>query len=220
MAGLIFFGCAIVVILTLALIGNSLERKRTAALHGVASQLRLQFVPMDDSNLHAGFARFQLFTRGRSPRIKNIAYGRLNDIEVMLFDYQYTTGSGKHKHTSQQTVCFFQSDALTLPEFIVRPEGMFDKIGQVFGSQDIDLPMHPEFSGKFILRGQDESQIRHFFTPDLVRFFEANSGISMETQLDRFILFKPRTKLKPEEWSAWTQKGMQACQIMQQKANR
>jgi len=119
--------------------------------------------------LHGFFATRAL--RQGASRSKNIAYGRLDDVEVMLFDYAYTTGSGKNRSTHHQTVAFFQSDALDLPEFVARPEGLFDKIGQVFGYQDIDLPMHPEFSRRFILRGADEGRIRDAFTPEVARYF-------------------------------------------------
>jgi hypothetical protein len=132
----------------------------------------------------------------------------------MLFDYSYTSGTGKDRRTSEQTVGFFQSDALDLPEFVARPEDLFDKIGQVFGYQDIDLPMHPEFSRRYILRGADEHRIRDFFTPEVARFFEANPGLSVEAKFDRFILYRPGRRLPPEQWRDWLDKARETFEVL------
>jgi hypothetical protein len=91
---------------------------------------------------------------------------------------------------------------------------MFDRIGQVFGYQDIDLPMHPEFSSRFILRGVDEPAIRDAFTPAVARFFEANPGISVEAKLDRFIVYRPGKRLKPDQWKGWLDTGLAACDVL------
>ena len=191
-----------------------MERKRTEALRAAAAALGLQFADTDETGLQSGFAGFNLFEHGSSRSIRNIAYGRVDDAEVMLFDYSYTTGSGKNRSTHRQTVAFFQSDTLDLPEFVARPERLFDKIGQVFGYQDIDLPMHPDFSRRYILRGTDEGRIRDFFRPDVARYFEANPGLSVEAKFDRFILYRPGRRLNAEQWGHWLAKGRETFDVL------
>src|SRR5262245_58843121 len=101
---LIFLGFLTVVIV-IAIISGRIDSKRTETIRTVtAPQLGLDFVHTDETGIQSGFAGFNLFSQGRSPLIRNIAYGRIDDVEVMLFDYRYTTGSGKHKHTHHQTV--------------------------------------------------------------------------------------------------------------------
>jgi hypothetical protein len=203
------------VVIVIGVFSARADARRTETLRTVtAPQLGLDFVHTDETGIQSGFDGFQLFSQGRSPLIRNIAYGRRDDVEVILFDYRYTTGSGKNKTTHHQTVGFFQSDGLVLPEFVARPENLFNKIGQVFGYQDIDLPMHPEFSRRYILRGVDESGIRDFFTADVARFFEANPGLSVEAKPDRFILYRPGKRLKPEQWKEWLDKGLAACEAL------
>ena len=208
----VFLGL-VAVVAVLGLVGAHFERKRTDALRALAAQLGLQFADRDETGLHAGFGGFQLFQNGRSPAIKNIVYGRLGEAEVMLFDYAYTTGTGKNRRTHHQTVAFFQSDGLDLPEFVARPEGLFDKIGQVFGYHDIDLPMHPDFSRRYILRGADEGRIRDFFRPAVARFFEANPGLSVEAKFDRFILYRPGRRLNAAQWREWLAKGQETFAV-------
>lgn len=215
MAGFFVFLGFVGVVSVFAVIGHKLEKRRRETLRVTAAQLGLEFAETDDTGLQSGFIGFNLFSHGRGKTIKNIAYGRVDgDVEVMIFDYSYTSGTGKNKHTYSQTVGFFQSDRLLMPEFVARPEGVFDKIGQVFGYQDIDLPMHLEFSRRFILRGADEGAIRDFFRPHVVQFFESNTGMSVEAKLDRFILYRPNKRLKPEEWREWLDKGRQAAGVL------
>ena len=214
MGPFVIFGAFIVIAVGVGIAGYKLERKRTEALGALAASLGLEFTPVDESGLQSGFIGFNLFSHGRGGQIKNIAYGRMDDAEVMAFDYAYTTGSGKNRRTHHQTVAFLQSDTLDLPEFVARPENLFDKIGQVFGYQDIDLPLHPEFSRRYILRGADEGRIRDTFTADVARHFEANPGMSLEAKADRFILYRPGRRLKPEEWRQWLAKGSETLQVL------
>jgi hypothetical protein len=64
-------------------------------------------------------------------------------------------------------VISFQSSLLSLPEFELRSENMFHKIGKAFGCQDINFESHPEFSKRYLLRGADEEAVRTFFTPEM-----------------------------------------------------
>ena len=218
MTGLLIFGGMVAVVIVGVALSARMDSKRTETLRTVtAPQLGLEFVHTDETGIQSGFTGFNLFNQGHARVIRNIAYGRLSDVEVILFDYRFTTGSGKNKTTQHQTVGFFQSDVLTMPELVARPENIFHKIGQVFGYQDIDLPMHPEFSRKYILRGVDESGIRDFFTPEVVRFFEANPGLSVEAKSDRFILYRPGKRLKPELWREWLDKGLGACNVLRRR---
>jgi hypothetical protein len=214
MAGPLLF-CAFVGLVVVAIVYNNIyEKKQTETLRAIAAQLGLDFAAIDATGLQAGFAGFNLFEHGRSKTIRNIAYGRIDDAEVMMFEYSYTTGSGKNRHTRTQTVGFFQSDRLAMPEFVARPEGLFDKIGQVFGYQDIDLPSHPEFSKRYILRGVDEGAIRSFFDSGVARHFENNRTISIETKLDRFIIYQPARRLKPEQWRDGLSKGRETLAVL------
>ena len=158
MAAILVIGGVFAFLAVVWSVGVKLEKKRRERLRAAPRRWGSASPTSTTRACSRGFTGFNLFQHGRSRRIRNIAYGRVDDVEVMLFDYSYVTGSGKNRRTHDQTVGFFQSDALLLPEFVARPEGLFDKIGQVFGYQDIDLPMHPEFSRRYILRGTDESR--------------------------------------------------------------
>jgi len=97
--------------------------------------------------------------------------GSFAGLTVSVFDYRYTTGSGKDSQTYDQTVAAF-SQELWLPEFELRPENFLDRIGDHFTHTDIDFDLFPEFSRRFLLRGPSEDGIRKLFSAALIQFLQ------------------------------------------------
>ena len=101
-----------VVIAALVIVFNVYERRRTEQLRQIAEDLSFQFLGENDGDLLAHLGDFNLFSQGRSRKLKNLLVGTSSDTEVAIFDYQYTTGSGKNSQTHRQTVIRFQSERL------------------------------------------------------------------------------------------------------------
>ena len=151
-------------------------RKRSEALQQIAEQLGFAFYRQASLNVLAMCPKFTLFTTGRSQTLFNLMTGATDTTEVMVFDWQYVTGSGKSTQTHTSTVAAIQSKELQLPGFLCRPESVFDWIGLTFDGKDIDFPDQPVFSKKFHLHGVLERRIRELFDADVCDFF---------TQLER-----------------------------------
>ena len=188
-------------------------KKRTEGMQAAADELGLAFFPEGDRQLIDQLAQFQLFSQGRSKRIQNMIHGKTEDVDVGIFDYQYTTGSGKHSHTSTQSVICFQSSRLQLPDFVLRPENLFDRIGDVFGYRDIDFDTHPAFSRSFLLRGNNEPRIRRMFSRDVLEYFEAHLGVGAEGSGSRLIYYRAAKKVRPEEVRSLLEQGFQVYSL-------
>ena len=80
-----------------------------------------------------------------------------------LFDHSFMIHHGKSTSHYNQTVFFFDSKELTLPQFYLRPEHFGDKMLSWFGWKDINFSTHPEFSDRFKLTGEYEEIIRYYF---------------------------------------------------------
>ena len=179
------------------------EKKRTAALNVVASDIGLEFSVTTNDKLLAKMRAFSLFNQGRSRKIKNVMKANTDIPQLTIFDYQYTTGGGESSHTCHHTVVFMESDALSLPRFALHPEGwLFQKLGAAFGMQDIDFEDHPEFSQSFVLQGNDEQAIRFFFDAEMRELFTQRKGISVESKPRAFIYLRGGLR-KPEEIRAF-----------------
>ena len=175
------------------------NKRRTEAVRAQAEQMGLRFV--DDPNSHASgqFQSFKLFSCGRGRKMSNLIEGDSGDVKISIFDYRFVTGSGKHSTTHLQTIIALQSEQLRCPEFTMRPEGFFDKIGSAMGFQDIDFDSHPTFSKMFVLKGPEEAAIRSYFAPTVLEFFENHPQDSIEARNDTMFFYRARKLRKPEE---------------------
>jgi len=195
---------AIVVIFFIAVAGvifyiRKMEKQRTEALAVVAKQLGGKFLETPDENFQKSFDQFQLFSKGSSKKIKNIiSFNNLNNT-CDIFGYTFTTGTGKNRSTSTQTVASFSGRELDFPDFDLCPQNILHNIGKVFGYQDIDFESSPEFSDKYLLRGKNEKTIRSLFNQRLLKYFEKNDSLYVEARADRVIIYKPYQRVKPEE---------------------
>ena len=199
MEGLFLIGVMILFFAATAWFSRASNKKRTDALQAEAEAMGLQF-NADGSEASNRFSEFRLMNIGRSRKSQNLISGDAGDVKISIFDYLYTTGSGKNRRTARQTVVALESAGINAPAFSMRRQGsFFDKIGKFFGGQDIDFESHPMFSEMFVLQGADEDAVRRFFTPALLTFFETKAGHSIEGGLGKMILYKANKRSAPEE---------------------
>ena len=170
------------------------EKKRRRALEVIASSIGLSFRRKDKLPQDVKAAKFHLFSQGYSS-IQNLMYAHVEGVDISLFGYSYAKGRSRYN----QTVALFYSESKTLPNFDLRPEHVFHRIGSVFGYQDIDFETHPQFSSNYLLRGEDENAIRRIFTYDILAFFSNNTGLSLEARGNRLLFYRHRKRAKPDD---------------------
>jgi len=175
------------------------ERERTQYMQAIANQLRWNFADVAPWNMITNLDYFTLFNQGHSKQIKNFMYGEANGVKAAMFDYVYVTGSGKNRTTHFQTVTYLEPANLRAPYFSLRPEGFFTKIMTAFGYQDIDFGQRPEFSKRYLLRGQDEMAIRQAFNDQLLSFFETYQGTSVDAGNNQLFVFRASYRCQPQE---------------------
>lgn len=178
------------------------EKKRREALRQVADDMGLEYLEEGSHDLSLSLESMhesKLFNRGRARRFRSVIQGQTDDVSIYLFDYFFTTGSGKHSRTHRQTVACLQSPNLALPQFAMRPQGaIVDAIGKSLGGQDIDFESHPEFSRQFVLQGGDEMAIRENFSPTVLEFFEQHAGISVEGLGNGLFFYRHNRRMPPD----------------------
>jgi hypothetical protein len=142
-------------------------RQRTKDLAALAQQMGFTLLKKEwrGPSLSANY-KTSLLQRRRGS-FSNVMIGQMGGFQVSVFDYTY--GSGKNS-VRQTLTCF--SQGADLPPFELRPENIFDKIGDAIVNNDIDFDSHPEFSRRFHLRSPDEVRIRMLFNPSLLTYLE------------------------------------------------
>lgn len=172
------------------------ERARTRALRAAAPGLGL--VPSEDDleALPLGLRSMSLFGVGRGRDASNVLWGERRDF--LIFDYQYTTGSGKNSATYKQTVGAFHIPGRNLPAFTAAPEDLGDWVAEWFGGQDIDFPGDPKFSKEYRLKGSDEAAIRDFFSVGGTQYLAARPGWTVHAQGDWLLAYRARKRIPPK----------------------
>jgi len=204
--GIVFL---IIFVGSLILIFLRIGKKRTEQFALISAELKLNFFPKGTTSLFERLKPFHLFSKGWSRKIKNLMEGEANKVELAIFDYQYTTHGGQHPQTHRQSLLFIRSPKLNLPDFSLRPENVFHKIGSAFGDKDIDFETHPIFSKSYLLRGDNEAAIRGLFNYELLNFIQSQQKISIEGSGDQLIFYRHKNRVKPEEVESFMEEGFQ-----------
>ena len=190
---------AIVVAVLIFIYRKKKANERMLAMQQAAAQLGWTFAAKPPMNYIAGLDRFTLFNQGHSKQILNMMYGEANGIKTAVFDYVYTTGSGKNATTHYQSVVYLEPPNINLPYFSLRPESLMSKVFSAFGYQDIDFGQRPAFSKEYLLRGQDEQGIRGVFNDSLLSFYEGYQGICTDAGGNQILLFRPNTRFQNQD---------------------
>jgi hypothetical protein len=178
------------------------DQRVAETLKNLAPQIGFTYRPEDSSapslQIHA------------PSEISCVMHGTASGLETVLYYYMYTNRTttddvimltmprwrSQRQRYFAQTVAAFKMP-ITIADFEMRPEGLFNKIGSALGQQDINFDSHPEFSERYLLRG-DEAQVRRFFTSPLLGFFEKlEEGWSVESSGAWLVIYRFRHVVKP-----------------------
>ena len=125
--------------------------------------------------------------------------GEIGGSEVLLFDFRYTIGHGKHQQVHAQTVVLLPGGAAELPDFQLAPATFMDKLGKLFGSKTIDFEDHPEFSQRYRLTGVESEAVRSAFTPVVRSALLQQQGWSVEACDDDLLVYRHGKRRKPPD---------------------
>ncbi len=198
---------------TVVVIALKIEKKRSAALQAAAEHMKFTFSRKGDPDLLDRLKGLHLFSQGHSKKITNVLMGKAGALDVAVFDYAYTTGGGQSSQHWRQTVILFESDDMGLPKFTLRPENVFHKIGQVFGYQDIDFDSHPEFSKRYLLRGENEEEVRATFGVEARSFYESDLKLSTEAAGPQLIHYRSGKRVSPDQISEFIKQGVRVLTL-------
>ena len=193
------------------------EQQRTGQLQAMAGRMGFAYSAQAESSLWGRVEDFNLFSQGRSRRIHNVLRRQIHDIDVTIFDYKYTTGSGKHSHTHYRTVMLFETARLKLPRFTLRPEGFFHRVANKLGSQDIDFEAHPVFSEDYLLQGPDETRIRRLFDEEALLYYTRHPQLCTEGDGRRLVFYQGGRRVEPEGMEGLLQQGLDILDVFMEK---
>jgi len=206
----------------------------------IAKELHLSFMPKGGDSFKSTLTGFDLFTEGKFRQVENLMRGNINhlnqSLSVAIFDYYYTIGSNDDSKTFSQTVLLLHDQSLNVPNFSLRPEHLFDKIGNIFGWVDINFSKFPNFSKRYRLLSNQEQKVRSLFQPDLLKFYESqkicteakgsyvlifpfsSNENSQSTTIVNGKTFTESKLLQPNEIKTFLQTGLRLLSLLKQNS--
>ena len=177
----IFFAAFGIIVLVASIYGALAARKRREGLFELARRLNLDFSPERNEQIADRFSFLKPFNEGHDRYAANVISGNYQQDEILAFDYHYATGSSKNRH--DYNLSFF---ILTVPQsqfsqLTIRPEGFFDRVAEIFGSQDIKFES-AEFSKAFCVRSPDKKFAYDVCNSKMMEYLLANRDLSVEIE--------------------------------------
>lgn len=195
----IVFGGFVVLAIFIGLYSIQSERKRVGKWRIAADELGFQFQPTSNAELLEGLGKLPLFNQGRSRKRYNVITGDNGGLKVGLFDYKYTTGSGKSSTTHTLSVVWFHCAEMDLPEFALRPESFVDRFVQWFTGPDINFEDYPMFSRLYHLKGPTELAVRELFHSGILEYFEKHPGLYVEGRRQHLVVYRADVDIDPHK---------------------
>ncbi|MBT8218920.1 MAG: hypothetical protein KJP00_03810 [Bacteroidia bacterium] len=193
------------------------KNKRGEQIKALAFPLGMKYSEKDEFGLIKLMGDFQLFKTGYSKKIKNILRKKDDWLQsdIAIFDYQYTVSTGKSSVTYKQTVFFINSKDLALPQFLLKPEHFFHRIGKFLNlTQDIEFETYPEFSKKYLVQGEVPSMVKDMVPEELATFFSVEKKWSLEGIHYYLIFYALHKQLPPETIEEFYKKGLKIVKLL------
>lgn len=173
------------IIVVLAILGSIAARKRREAMALLAAQLGLSFRAEEDYAMAERFEFLNQLAQGSNRYAYNIFTGAFRENDVIACDYHYETHStdskGRQQTHHHHLSIFILMLPMNFPEVRISAEGLFSKIAQAFGYDDIDFES-AEFSRKFCVRSPDKKFAYDFCNAQMIEYLLANPDLSIEIE--------------------------------------
>lgn len=167
-------------------------KKRREALARLAASLGFRFSPAKDYTIDDRYRFLKNLAQGSNRYACNVMSGSYGGHEVLIFDYHYETYSRSSKGHRQTHHHYFSFFILHLPgvfpELTVTREGMFSKVAQFFGYDDIDFES-AEFSRQFCVRCADKKFAYDICNPRTIEYLLAHPFLNLEIDQHCLSLF-------------------------------
>jgi len=164
--------------------------KRQKSLEALSKKLKWSYRPELSSDPQS-LEKFEYF---KSKQI-NYQYNVMVDAteRFSLFDLSYSEGAFIAKEDLKSSFLMIKLDE-QVPQFVLDKEHLLASLYEPLGYKDIDFIDAPDFSRRFFLSGKNRSEIRKWFSPELIFFFESHSYFHIETNKN-ILLIKGKNRL-------------------------
>lgn len=192
--------------------------QRQKRLRNLATEKDYQYTSQVDWNTDY-LKKFHFFEIRPIERKYNCLKGTFKDLDVSweIADVTFNEGQAFTAETFNTTLMILKLNK-KIPVFTMEKEAVlekiFDRVMAFTGYKDIDFEMYPDFSKKFLLMGNNESEIRSFFTDEIIRFFESHHIYHLESNGEALVIFDKIKLARTDETIAFIDYGKELATLL------
>ena len=192
--------------------------QRQKRLRNLATEKDYQYTSQVDWNT-IYLKKFHFFEIRPIESKYNCLKGTYEDLGVSweIADVTFNEGKAFTAETFNTTLMVLKLNK-KLPIFTMEKEGVlgkiFDRVMAFTGYKDIDFEMYPDFSKKFLLMGENESEIRSFFTEKIIHFFENHQIYHLESNGESIVIFDKIKLARTDETIAFIKYGRELASLL------
>jgi MFS superfamily sulfate permease-like transporter len=195
--------------------------QRQKRLRNLATEKDYQYTSQVDWNT-TYLMKFHFFEIRPIERKYNCLKGTFTGLDVSweIADITFNEGQAFTAETFNTTLMVLKLNK-KIPVFTMEKEAVlekiFDRVMAFTGYKDIDFEMYPDFSKKFLLMGNNEPEIRSFFTDEIIRFFENHQIYHIESNGEALIIFDKIKLARTDETIAFLDYGKELATLLDAK---
>lgn len=163
-----------------AMSDQNLDIQRKIEMRQLATRLDMTFADGDGVGVFSFVQDFSLFKKGLRRRIEHVLTAEESWGKIHILDFTYGRSYLNRSSRAMHTVCFIHSRSFSLPPFEIRPETMLNKFINLFTGKEKGFLGHGRFARRYVLKGKEESLMRHYFRKDVLDYIAATSDWHME----------------------------------------
>ena len=188
-APIFMFGAIIVIVAIIGIVSSVRDKKRREQLFLFAQSVGLQMVDpfafsgppqtgffsifntssdMLSTGILARFQGFQPFGVGHGMSVKNLLVGTRNGVDWYMFDYYYTTGSGKSQQRHHYAIMAGRVP-FAFPQLTLKPEDVFTRLGQHLGMHELKFELD-EFNRRYFITCNNEKMAYDILCPQTIEY--------------------------------------------------
>ena len=162
---------------------------------------------------------FHFFEIRPIERKSNCLKGTYKDLSVSweITDVTFSEGAAFTAETFNTTLMILKLNK-NIPVFTMEKEGviekLFDRVIAYTGYNDIGFEMYSDFSKKFLIMGNNEPEIRSFFTDEVIRFFENHQIYHLESNGEALVIFNKIKIARTDETVAFIDYGKELATLL------
>jgi len=191
---------------------------RQTRLQNLANEKEYQYINRVDWNI-SYLKNFHFFEIRPIEHKANCIKGTFKDLEVSweIADVTFNEGAAFTAETFNTTIMVLKLNK-KIPIFTMEKEGvverLFDRVMAFAGYKDIDFEMYSGFSKKFLIMGNQEAEIRAFFTDEIIGFFENHQIYHLESNGEALVIFDKIKLARTDETIAFIDYGKELATLL------